>query len=95
MILESILITGCLYGTQTSCQKTGEAYYKYSGYERMISDYSQKINDKAPSSVKFLAGAGYMVYTKTYRLDLFNKDFWKLYYENKNQNNAIVIRKEF
>ena len=95
MILESILLTGCLYGTTESCNKTGEAYYKYSGYERIVTNYTQQLEKKSPESIKFLAGAGYMLYSKTYHLDLFNKDFWKLYYENKNQNNAIVIRKEF
>lgn len=47
-MLEALLITACLYGTQDSCISSGQAYYKYSGLEKQVENFSNGVKEENP-----------------------------------------------
>lgn len=72
-MLEALLITACLYGTETSCISSGQAYYKYSKLEEKVQIIERNLEKELP--LLYRTGSyAFMFYIankqKTYRLPM-------------------------
>lgn len=54
-MIESLLISACIFGSADSCENSPVAYYKYSGIERYVSAKEQYYSQQSPLLMQSIA----------------------------------------
>lgn len=54
-MLETLLITACIYGTEASCTTSAQAYYKQSKLEQYVTNFQEELEDDMGYSYKIFS----------------------------------------
>lgn len=88
--MELLLVLGCIFGNETSCSTSAQAYGRYSGIDKQFEEYGKKHQE-----ISYMLAVAGAIKEKRVALPLVYNLYTTLDNDNNTARGMLTFRKDF